>query len=70
MSGAVLIDPVDRPGLLRLDGTAAALWAVLSGADGGIADHDLADALAREYAVAPDAIAGDIATAVQSLLDH
>ena len=70
MGGAVLIDPVEQPGLIRLDGTAAVLWEVLSGAADGITDEALVETLATEYAVAPDSIRPDVDTAVNSLLDH
>lgn len=70
IDGVVLLDPVHQPGLLRLEGTGATLWHVLSGAPEGIDDDELVATLATEYGVAPDAVRADIERAVDQLAAH
>ncbi|MDH3707915.1 MAG: PqqD family protein [Acidimicrobiia bacterium] len=70
MDGVVLVDPVEQPGLLRLEGTAAALWDIVAAAPGGVDETDLVQALATEYAVTTEAIRVDVDAAVELLVVH
>lgn len=70
MAGALLIDPVDEPGPVRLDGTAATLWWTVAEARNGIGRDELVDELASVYDADPAAIAAEVADAVAVLVGH
>lgn len=70
MGGAVLVDPVDGDGMIRLDGTAAALWELVAGAADGIDEATLVATLADAYDTTPEAIEADVKAAIDQLVEH